>query len=565
MMMNTQPHLSKRGDVYQWRRKTRRFSTGNIDIKLSLGTTDRQQAHILARKVSAESDMIMEQIVGSRITPEHGRAFLSEVIRKERAKIAQLSMFSRVDSLDPEDDARHDAAMAEAWQRVSSHGINHNVSEEASDLVRDNIDLIRNDLSSHPRKQALQRIFQEQTGQDQLSALEYMHVVDLFVSGKAEAWADDGPKEALTAKALPSAPSSDPALPSSTMQAIVERMNAIKRTEGIEEKTLRQYLSFVALFEMLTGHDDITEIRQPDVKAFRADLAQMPKSWGKSPKDQVSTRDEVMAKAASLPLDKVGLSVGTINRHLDHLNQIADWARDEGLAVDPNLKPAKLRRKETVRARDKRDAFSLEQQIVVFQNPVWTGSRSEHYQTEPGGTIFRNGIYWCPLIGAYTGARREEIAGLAPSDIVESDGVTCFSIEDSELRRIKNLSSRRLIPIHSHLIDLGFLDHVKRAEREKQNCLFPELYEAGNDAFGRKVGRRMRQVIDQQLGAEGKKLSFHSLRHYVQNQLDLEGVDDKIVRDITGHEGKDIHDKVYRKTTPTQSLVEALEMLPKII
>ena len=59
-----------------------------------------------------------------------------------------------------------------------------NVSEEASDLVRDNIDLIRSDLSSHPRKQALQRIFQEQTGQDQLSALEFMQVMDLFVSEK---------------------------------------------------------------------------------------------------------------------------------------------------------------------------------------------------------------------------------------------------------------------------------------------------------------------------------------------------------------------------------------------
>ncbi|MEQ6203272.1 hypothetical protein ABMC88_09450 [Sulfitobacter sp. HNIBRBA2951] len=281
MMMNTRPHLSKRGDVYQWRRKTRRFSTGNIDIKLSLGTTDRQQAHILARKVSAESDMVMEQIVGSRITPEQGRAFLSEVIRKERAKIAQLGMFSRVDSLDPDDDARHDAAMAEAWQRISLHGINHHVSEEASDLVRDNIDLIRRDLNSHPRKQAIQRAIQEQTGKGQLSALEYMQVMDLFVSGKAKAWAGDALTEALTANAKPSTPSSNPSLPPSTLRAIVERMNAIKRTEGIEEKTLGQYLSFAALFTMLTGHDDITQIRQSDVKAFRADLAKMPKSWGK--------------------------------------------------------------------------------------------------------------------------------------------------------------------------------------------------------------------------------------------------------------------------------------------
>ena len=132
--IHRQPHLSKRGDVYQWRRKTRRLSTEIIDIKLSLGTTDRHQVLILTRKVSAESDVIMEQIIGSRITPEHARAFLAEVIRKERAKIARLGMLTRVNSLDPEDDARHDAAMAEAWDRTAAHGLNHSVSPEASDL-----------------------------------------------------------------------------------------------------------------------------------------------------------------------------------------------------------------------------------------------------------------------------------------------------------------------------------------------------------------------------------------------------------------------------------------------
>ena len=472
-------------------------------------------------------------------------------------------MLTRVDSLDPEDDARHDAAMAEAWERIAAHGLNHSVSPEVSDLVRDNIHLIRKDLASTPRKLALRRAFEEQMGQTRLSALEHAQVMDLYVSGKAKGWAGDTPTHDLKAKAPPSAPT-DPALPLPTLRAVVERMNAIKRTEGIEEKTLRQYQSFVALFTMLTGHDDITQVRQPDVKAFRADLARMPKSWGKSPTDQASTRDEVMAKAAMLPLDKVGLSVGTINRHLDHLNQIADWARDEGLPVDPNLKPTKLRLKETVRARDKRGAFSVEQLREVFKNPVWTGSHSERHQTKAGQQIFKNGIYWCPLIGAYTGARREKIAGLAPTDIVEVDGVTCFSIEDSELRRIKNLSSRRLIPIHSHLVDLGLLNHVEQARNSNQSSLFPDLYEAGNDAFGRKVGRRMRQIIDQQLGTDGAKLSFHSLRHYVQNQLDHAGVDDKLVRDIIGHEGKDIHDKVYRKPSPPEALAMAIEQLKKI-
>ena len=388
-------------------------------------------------------------------------------------------------------------------------------------------------------------------------------MMDLYVSGKAKAWAR--PIEDDTAHApVPTkfeAPCTD--LPDSSLLAVVVRMNAIKRVEGIEEKTLRQYRSFAALFAMLSGINDITKIRQPDVKAFRADLTQMPKSWGKSHKDQADTRDAVMAKSAALPSDKVGLSVGTVNRHLEHLNQIAEWARDEGLPVDPNLKPSKLRRKETVRARDKREAFSFDQLQMVFQNPVWTESHSEYHQTKVGQDIYRNGIYWCPLIGAYTGARREEIVGFATSDIMEIDGIMCFSIEDSELRRVKNLSSRRIVPIHSQLIKLGFLEHVENAKKSKEISMFPELYEVGNNAYGRKVGRRMRQIVNQELGVFGGNLSFHSLRHYVQNQLDHASVDDKIVRDIIGHEGKDIHEKVYRKPTPPEALSKAIELLPR--
>ncbi|MEM5468272.1 site-specific integrase [Celeribacter marinus] len=562
--MNAQPHLSKRGDVYQWRRKTRRFSTEIIDIKLSLGTTDRTQAHILARKVSAESDLVMEQIVVNRITPEHGRAFLTAVLHKERAKIEQLQMLARIDSLDPADDARHDDAMAEAWDRIASSGLNHALAPETSDLVRETTELIRKDLASIARRKAITSAYQEQTNHNNLSALEYVQVLDIYVSGKAKAWVGGEEMDPVAQPVQPETPAPCPDLPSPKIIDVINRMNAIKRIEGIEEKTLRQYQSFAALFAMLSGIDDITKIRQPDVKAFRADLSMMPKSWGKSPKDRTATRDEVMAKAASLPLDKIGLSVGTINRHLEHLNQIADWARDEGLSVDPNLNPAKLRKKETVRARDKRAAFSVAQLQAIFQDPVWTGSKSEYHQTKPGQDIFQNGVYWCPLIGAYTGARREEIAGLAPSDIVKVEGIWCFSIVDSELRRIKNLSSRRMIPIHSHLIELGFLDHGLKAQNNNQNSLFPELYEVGNDAYGRKVGRRMRQIIDQELREHGAKLSFHSLRHYAQNQLDHAGVDDKIVRDIIGHEGKDIHDKVYRKSAPLPALSQAIARLPKV-
>jgi hypothetical protein len=173
-------------------------------------------------------------------------------------------------------------------------------------------------------------------------------------------------------------------------------MNAFKREEGIEEKTLRQYESFATLFVRLTGIEDVRKIRQSHASAFRADLQKIPTSWGKSPADRTASREEIMARAAKLPADKVGLSVGTLNRHLEHLKQIVEWADGEGIAIDSRLKPGKLRRKDKVRARDKKASFTTEQLRVLFRNPVWTGSESERYQTRPGRKIHRNGLYWAP-------------------------------------------------------------------------------------------------------------------------------------------------------------------------
>ena len=81
------------------------------------------------------------------------------------------------------------------------------------------------------------------------------------------------------------------------------------------------------------------------------------------------------------------------------------------------------------------------------------------------------------MLGAFTGARREEIAGLAPADIVEIDGIECLNIEDSELRRIKNISSNRIVPIHTRLIKIGFLELVEKARAEGRVDLFPDLRE----------------------------------------------------------------------------------------
>ena len=171
-----------------------------------------------------------------------------------------------------------------------------------------------------------------------------------------------------------------------------------------------------------------------------------------------------------------------------------------------------------------------------------------------------------PLLGAYTGARREELAGLSPADIIVSDDIPCIQITETSLRRIKNAASKRIIPIHSRLIELGFLECVERARMKGQADLFPDLAEKGSNAHGRKLGRKFRSAIDKTLGPEAEVLSFHSLRHYVQTALEERGdITDKIIRDLLGHEGKDVHERVYSKQSSTHLLQAAIERLPQVV
>ena len=118
------------------------------------------------------------------------------------------------------------------------------------------------------------------------------------------------------------------------------------------------------------------------------------------------------------------------------------------------------------------------------------------------------------------------------------------------------------MPIHARLIELGFLDHVTKMKRPGHPELFPDLREPKSGKHGKKLRRRMRQIIDDTLDADGTALSFHSLRHYAQNALEHAPIDDKIIRDIVGHEGRDIHEKTYHKPPPPNLMRPAIDALP---
>lgn len=663
--MHGQPHLERRGQVYQWRRKFGTISTKFVQVRLSLLTTDRAVAVKLARKTTAASECIVQELLEDRITKEEATRFLAATIRREKEKIETLTLLQHVDSLDPQDDALHDQAQREAWKFISTRGLN---SAVPADIARDpekarlasRIALLKADLRTPARHARIRDDFCDVTGRTGLSAVAFLRALELHIVGKSAAWnSENGTRHEIEnlAAELAAQPVSSfaPAAPTSTMdepelpvvlghtgpeertashalapelaqaaatpslasdhprtdglgneaeppadpdiRAVVARMNEVKRYSGISKKTRQQYVAFADLFVLITNVSDVRRIRQTDAVKFRDWLLKLPKSWGKSPADRHATVAQIRARTKDLPPDKIGLAPGTINRHLEHLSQVLKYADSEEIDVSQRLSPEKLRVKDTVRPIKKKRAFKEGELREVFQSPIWSGSKSEYYQTQPGGKIFKNGVFWVPPILALTGARREEIAGLAIEDLEEKDGLLCFEIRPNQFRGLKSLASERTLPVHPRLIELGFLEYVQGIKASGAPDLFPDLLEEKADdveeipddeeilddeeipddagipddekdpaLHGRRVYRKMKASIEETLGAKGAGLSLHSIRHYVKHTLDqypdLRG---KILRDIMGHESNDVHDGVYGDVTEPRVMLDALLRLPVFV
>ena len=138
-------------------------------------------------------------------------------------------------------------------------------------------------------------------------------------------------------------------------------------------------------------------------------------------------------------------------------------------------------------------------------------------------------------MGLFTGCRLNEICQLHVSDVKPIDRMWCIDINtESPDKSLKNQPSRRIIPIHQTLIDLGFVKYVQSLEKKGIQRVFPELTQ-GRDGFSRNVSRFFNQTYLPKLGIKRKGKNFHSFRHCLTNHLKQKGINENYVDELTGH------------------------------
>ncbi len=306
----------------------------------------------------------------------------------------------------------------------------------------------------------------------------------------------------------------------------------ISKTYGQVETSLRLFCDHV-------GDDkDLSEVTRLDVTNWRERMRRLRPRWASSAASKGLPLDDLLAIHGQGPET---LSDKTLARHLSALHGLFTWVTDTGYFDGPN--PVKVAGGKST-PRYKRGTFTDSEVAAIFAG--W------QFETRPRPHSHDNALPWVAILGAFTGARLEDICGLHVDDVREESGVHYLDIKAS-----KTAAGVRRVPIHSQVIALAFLDYVKSC----RGHLFPSLGKPGVDGkrgtyLGKVFTRHCRAVdIDKPL------LGFHYWRKTVGTKLENAGVPELDAARLLGHKVKTMSYGVYSGGPDLGRLAQVVEKI----
>ncbi|MBQ6736631.1 MAG: site-specific integrase [Alphaproteobacteria bacterium] len=188
-------------------------------------------------------------------------------------------------------------------------------------------------------------------------------------------------------------------------------------------------------------------------------------------------------------------------------------------------------------------------------DPHWPYSDDELKQIfNPANDYFKKNpdVFWTTLIGLFVGARCNAAITLQYADIINVDGIDCIKFQDTHpIKQLKNAATHRTVPIPLQLLNLGFVDYVKR-QQAKSNAqptdfIFPKCQTSSGQYNNKFTTRGFIKYIND-IGITKNnphKLDFHSLRKNANLCLESKAVPETFINDIIGWEGRSTRQQSY--------------------
>lgn len=311
------------------------------------------------------------------------------------------------------------------------------------------------------------------------------------------------------------------------------------------------------MFEEAMGNDlPAYKITRQHVHAFKKLLGEAPANYSKR-FPALSLPQAVKANNdRKIPFPT--LSGKTINdKYLSKLHTFFAWCVSNDIMPDNPASGIKI---DVIDDEARREPFRPQDLTRIFSK--------DHFA--PKGQLGE--FEWGMIISLFGGHRASELAQIRLDSVRHERGILCFAIEEVT----KNKGSKRLIPVHSKLIELGIEKQVALLRKDGKTHLFPEWYRKGMEAKAKASNgtaaatlnhyfpRFLPKVFNNSylpiVGINDRRKSWHSFRHTFKTGLARAGVVKGIRDDLCGHKDYSAG-AAYVHETSVEAMRDAIEKL----
>lgn len=307
-------------------------------------------------------------------------------------------------------------------------------------------------------------------------------------------------------------------------ELIEEYCAALQKEKPADEGTRKRYRDTLDTMLQLLGDREVSCYSKQDLVVLKAKLYRWPANIHKLEELRGKTAAEILRQKPAKTLDKRTVD----SKYMDKITAVFQYAfRHNLIAVDVGQNVVKS--------------------VTVAEKKA---GRRKPYDIEDLKKIFaalpvhpeRPHLAWVPLIAAYSGARHGEICSLKIGDVHLNHRIPYLLVTEEDdngvvVTNIRGEVSRRIVPLHPLLLEMGLLQFVARRKALGKELLF-DLRKKGDaesipltgDYYGQSFESYNRKHVTNDL-----RKSFYSFRFTLHKALQLKGVSPELCFAITGH------------------------------
>jgi integrase len=320
-----------------------------------------------------------------------------------------------------------------------------------------------------------------------------------------------------------------------TFGSVAKQFFDFKNKNDWAAKTAADVKRVIALAtELIGANKSMISLHIDDVKRVRDALATVPPNFMK----MGTNKGLSIVEAIGANIAGASLSVKTQDKYFTMFRQLIIWSVAEGYLDKVPGAGVKVAGLKKLVPGEQRDPYSPDQLLKIIKSPLYTGHKSAGCRYKPGTLVIRDGYFWTPLIALFSGMRLGEILQLQKTDVKLENDIWFFDICKGEEKSIKTASSKRRVPIHRTLLDLGLLNYVQSGQQSGR--VFPEI-KKGADGYHSHHFSKWWGRFAGHVGFKSPRTAFHSFRHNFLDALRAAETPEYVNKALAGHSDNSVH------------------------